>query len=106
MKKLTLSAEPDVIAEPHRLAELQGTSVSATFSRIVRLLSNRDRERPRPGRGGKKSSGLIQLPDGNSERDLLEASSRRKVSALKMKVFFDTNILIEVLAILKMQFST
>ena len=63
MKKLTLSAEPDVIAEAHRLAELQGTSVSAMFSRIVRLLSRRDRERPRLGPGAKKASGLIQLPD-------------------------------------------
>jgi hypothetical protein len=44
-KKLTLSAESDVIAEAHRLAELHGTSVSAMGSRIVRLLSQRDRER-------------------------------------------------------------
>jgi hypothetical protein len=78
MKKLTLSAEPDVIAEAHRLAELQGTSVSAMFSRIVRLLSQRDRERPRIGSGAKKASGLIQLPEGKSDRDVLEEALAEK----------------------------
>ena len=81
MKKLTLSAEPDVIAEAHRLAELHGTSVSAMFSRIVRLLSHRDRERPRLGAGAKKASGLIQLPDSGcskSERDVLEEALAEK----------------------------
>ncbi|MEY3459476.1 MAG: hypothetical protein RL215_2633, partial [Planctomycetota bacterium] len=71
MKKLTLSAEPDVIAEAHRLAELHGTSVSAMFSRMVRLLSQRDRERPRIGPGAKKASGLIHLSEGKSDRDVL-----------------------------------
>jgi hypothetical protein len=66
MKKLTLSAEPDVIAEAHCPAGLQGTSVSAMFSRVVRLLSHRDRERPRLGPVAKKASGLIQLPEGKS----------------------------------------
>ena len=78
MKKLTLSAEPDVIAEAHRLAELHGTSVSAMFSRIVRLLSHRDRDRPRIGAGAKKASGLIQLPDSKSERDVLEEALAEK----------------------------
>ena len=78
MKKLTLSAEPDVIAEAHRLAELHGTSVSAMFSRIVRLLSHRDRERPRLGAGAKKASGLIQLPEGKSDRDVLEEALAEK----------------------------
>ena len=74
MKKLTLSAEPEVIAEAHRLAALHGTSVSAMFSRIIRLLSQCDRERRRPGRGAKKASGLIQMPEGKSERDVLDES--------------------------------
>ena len=78
MKKLTLSAEPDVIAEAHRLAEAQGTSVSAMFSRIVRLLSQRDRQRPRIGPGAKKASGLIRLPEGKSDRDVLEEALAEK----------------------------
>ena len=78
MKKLTLTAEPDVIAEAHRLAELHGTSVSAMFSRIVRLMSQRDCERPRIGPGAKKASGLIRLPEGKSDRDVLEEALAEK----------------------------
>ena len=78
MKKLTLSAEPEVIAEAHRLAELHGTSVSAMFSRIVRLLSHRDLKRPQIGPVTKKASGLIQIPDDKTERDLLEESLAEK----------------------------
>lgn len=78
MRKLTLSVEPDVIAEAHRLAERHGTSVSGMFSRIVRLLSQLDSERPRIGAGAKKASGLIQLPEGKSDRDLLEDALAEK----------------------------
>jgi hypothetical protein len=48
------------------------------FSRIVRLLSQRDRERPRIGPGAKKASGLIQLPEGKSDRDVLEEALAEK----------------------------
>ena len=78
MKKLTLSAEPEVIAEAHRLAELHGTSVSAMFTRIVRLLSHQYQKRPQIGPITKKASGLIQLPDDKTERDLLDESLAEK----------------------------
>lgn len=78
MTKLTLSAEPDVIAEAHRLAELHGTSVSAMFSRMIRLLSRRERERPGIGPGARKASGLIRLPEGKSDRDVLEEALAKK----------------------------
>lgn len=78
MKKLTLSADPDVIAEAHRLAELRGTSVSAMFSRMIRLLSQRDRKRPGISPGARKASGLVQLPEGKSDRDVLEEALTEK----------------------------
>ncbi|MEY3227293.1 MAG: hypothetical protein RLZZ536_1912 [Planctomycetota bacterium] len=78
MTKLTLSAEPEVIAEAHRLAELHGTSVSAMFSRMIRLLSRLQRERPRIGPGARKASGLIRLPEGKSDRDVLEEALAEK----------------------------
>ena len=49
MKKLTLSAEPEVIEAARRLAELHGTSVSAMFSRFVRVLERREQHRPEIG---------------------------------------------------------
>jgi len=78
MKKLTLSADPEVISEAHRLAKSQGTSVSAMFSRFVQLLSQRDRERPRIGRLTRRATGIIQLPEGQSERDVLEDALAEK----------------------------
>lgn len=71
MKKLTLSADESVIAEAHRLAAQQGTSVSAMFSRIVRLLSGERRQRPAAGPLTKQATGLIRLPKGISEKDIL-----------------------------------
>ena len=78
MKKLTLSAESDVIAEAHRMARLHGTSVSAMFSRIVRLLSHRDHKPQLIGPAAKQASGLIQLPEGKSDRDVLEEALAAK----------------------------
>ena len=76
MKKLTLSAEPEVIAEAHRIARSQGTSVSAMFARIVRLLS--DRERERLGPVTKRATGLIKLPKGKTEKDVLSDALAEK----------------------------
>jgi DNA-binding NarL/FixJ family response regulator len=78
MKKLTLSADPDVIAEAHRLAQSRGTSVSAMFSRFVKLLSQRDREHPPIGRLTKRATGIIRLPEGHSERDVLQDALAEK----------------------------
>lgn len=71
MKKLTLSADPEVIAEAHRLAREQGTSVSAIFSRLIRLLARRRNQRPAIGPLARKASGLIELPPGQLEQDVL-----------------------------------
>ena len=72
MKKLTLSAEPEVIEAARRLAELHGTSVSAMFSRFVRVLERREQQRPEIGALAREASGLIQWPAGLSEREVLE----------------------------------
>ncbi len=41
MKKLTLTAEPEVIDMAKRLAEDRGTSVSAMFSQLIRTMAAR-----------------------------------------------------------------
>jgi hypothetical protein len=41
MKKLTLTAEPEVIDMAKRLAEDRGTSVSAMFSQLIRTMAGR-----------------------------------------------------------------
>ena len=72
MKKLTLNAEPEVIDEARRLAEAQGTSVSSLFARIVRFLARREGKQLPIGRLTRSASGLIKLPPGKSEREVLE----------------------------------
>jgi hypothetical protein len=78
MKKITLSAEPDVIEQAHELAAQTGTSVSSLFSRMIRLLAQQ-RGSARPlGPLARKASGLITLPKGRSERQILEDSLLEK----------------------------
>ena len=72
MKKLTLSADPDVIEQARELAEQTGTSVSSMFARVVRLLAEQ-RGAVRPlGPLTRKASGMIVLPKGRSDRQIVE----------------------------------
>lgn len=72
MKKLTLSADPEVIEEARELAEQTGTSVSSMFERLVRLLAVQRRDTRPLGPITRKASGMIALPKGRSEREVLE----------------------------------
>jgi hypothetical protein len=78
MKKLTLTADADVIAQAHQLAEETGTSVSAMFARIVRLLASQRRAVRPMGPLTRKASGMIVLPTGKPERQVLEDSLLEK----------------------------
>lgn len=77
MAKLTLNADKDVIEKAKRLAAERNTSVSAMFSRFIRVLAN--------GAGGdlpiggiaKKASGVIDLK-GRDYKDVLTDSLREK----------------------------
>ncbi|MFO7897881.1 MAG: DUF6364 family protein [Planctomycetota bacterium] len=74
MKKLTLSADEQVIKTAKRLAKENGTSVSAMFARLIDgLADRRDRTRGIPtGPIAAKASGVIRLPDGKTDREVLE----------------------------------
>lgn len=71
MPKLTLSADDKVIKQAKRIAAKNHTSVSAMFSRYVRTLAGKDRPPARASRIARKASGIIKLPKGKSERDVL-----------------------------------
>ena len=73
MKKLTLSADEKVITQAKRLAARQRTSVSAMFARFVTSTSRREsatQEVP-PDSIAARVTGVIRLPRGKSERDIL-----------------------------------
>ncbi len=81
MKKLTLNADPEVIEQAKRLAEESGTSVSSIFERFIRLLGRRRTGRQQLGRITRQASGIITLPRGKNERDILADALAEKYGA-------------------------
>ena len=72
--KLTLTVKPEVVKMAKQYARRHNTSVSATFSRVIRGLvireQNRDVAIPR-GSALEKLSGIITLPEGKTADDVL-----------------------------------
>ncbi len=78
LQKLTLSADETTIEKAKKLAEEEGTSVSAMFVRFVRLLHARRAEQPVVGLIASKATGIIKFPDGKPEREILEEALDEK----------------------------
>ena len=78
MTKLTLSVDEEVVKQAKRLAKESGRSVSAMFSHFVRSAANREKTPLRGGRIARQASGLIRLPKGKSERDILTEALMEK----------------------------
>lgn len=72
MKKLTLSMEEEVIRQAKHIAAEQGTSVSAMFSNMVRLMARKRAEEIGIGPLTREAMGLVDLPEGKTDRELLE----------------------------------
>ena len=83
MKKLTLNADPEVIKQAKRLAEESGTSVSSIFERFIRLLGRRQTGQQRLGRLTRQASGVISLPRGKSDREVLADALAEKYGVKK-----------------------
>lgn len=77
--KLTLTADPEIIQTAKRLAAARNTSVSALFSRVIESLQT-EQETPVSDLGSltRKASGLVSLPAGRTDRDLLEEALMEK----------------------------
>lgn len=74
MKKLTLSADDEVIAQAKGIAAREGTSVSALFARFIRSIARRGKSAPSnvpPGSIAARAGGFIALPRGKTPRDVL-----------------------------------
>lgn len=79
MPKLTLSAKQDVIEKAKRLADERGTSVSAMFSRFVEsATANGDPKHLPLGPTTRKAIGLVKLPTGKSDRQLIEEAMSQR----------------------------
>ena len=79
--KLTLTVKPDIVRMAKLYASKHGTSVSATFSRIIRTLvadeQNRAVNVPN-GSALEKLAGILKMPEGRTSDDLrLEALAEK-----------------------------
>ena len=74
-RKLTLTADASVITTAKRLAAERNTSVSALFSRLVVSLQAEQSAGSAGsddlGQLTRRASGLVTLPEGRSDRELL-----------------------------------
>lgn len=78
MTKLTLSADKELVKRAKKLAAREGTSLSSMFGRFLQaVLRQRDKTR-RPGPLTAKATGLVRLPPGKSDRELLEEALSEK----------------------------
>src|SRR5208283_3523015 len=65
--KLTLTVKPEVVKMAKQYARRHNTSVSATFSRVIRALVGREQDQAvavPAGSALEKLSGIITLPEG------------------------------------------
>ena len=79
--KLTLTVEPDVVDLAKRYAREHKTSVSATFSRLIRALAAGDGREGLsipPSSALAQVAGIIALPQGRTVDDLLSAALAEK----------------------------
>lgn len=82
MKKLTLTAEPEVIDMAKKLAEARGTSVSAMFSQLIRAMADkRLRRSDRTGAITRRLTGIAKPPRSKSDRQIMEDALLRRYAS-------------------------
>lgn len=71
--KLTLTVNPDVVRMAKQYARRHKTSVSATFSRVIRTLASQEQGQAvnvPAGSALEKLAGIMTLPAGKTEDDV------------------------------------
>lgn len=75
MPKLTLNADAKVINRAKRLAQEHGISVSAMFARYIQSMRHAaEGDTGRLGPLTRKATGLVKLPGGKTDRQLIESA--------------------------------
>ena len=78
VKKLTLSAPEEVIAETKQIAAKKKTSVSALFVRLFRTIDQECDPKDTLGPIALSASGIVKLPTDRTESELLENALAEK----------------------------
>jgi hypothetical protein len=83
MSKLTLSADKDLIRKAKELAAQNRTSVSAMFSRMLRVMGRTSGLQQPPAPLTRQATGLIRLPSAAEDDRLLEDALAAKYGVRK-----------------------
>lgn len=84
MTKLTLSVDEAVVEKAKQIAEANQTSVSAMFSQFVRsMAAQQNAPPPKLGPITRKLSGVIKLPPGKSDKELIAEALTARYNRLK-----------------------
>jgi hypothetical protein len=78
MYKLTLSIKEEIAGQAKKMASERNTSVSAMFSQWIQAVASGSKKKISLGRITRQVSGVIQLPDGKSEKDILADALKDK----------------------------
>ena len=78
MYKLTLSIDKEIAGQAKKLASERQTSVSAMFSQWIQAVASGSKHKTSLGRITRQESGVIQIPDDKSEKDILEEALQEK----------------------------
>lgn len=81
--KLTLSADRELIQQAKKLAALNGTSVSAMFSRMLGVMGRTSGLLDSPAPLTRKATGLIRLPSAAEDERLIEDALAAKYGGRK-----------------------
>lgn len=76
--KLTLSAEAETVKKAKLIARERGISVSKMFAQYVAGLESEQEFRKTLTPSTRKALGLVQLPPGKTDRELLEEALMEK----------------------------
>ena len=80
--KLTLSADPQLVADAKHLAKARHTSVSALFARFVTALKQSQQSEPiKLGPVTRRATGLVHVPPKAAYRQLVEDALAEKYSS-------------------------
>ena len=71
MYKLTLSIDEEIAGQAKKIASERKTSVSAMFSQWIQAVASGSNQKLSLGRITRQVSGVIQLPDTKSDKDIL-----------------------------------
>lgn len=81
--KLTLSIEPEIVREAKRSAAARHTSLSALFARLLRAMSARRAEDLAASPVTRRAMGLVDLPGGKEDTELLAEALESKHGAAR-----------------------